>query len=57
MFKKVNWKRYFIASGIVAAVLAASQDEFTPPELLTYYAGTIMITAPVSLASTKKEDN
>jgi hypothetical protein len=55
MFKKVSWKRFFIATGIVAAVLGASQDEFTPPELLTYYAGTIMIAAPVTLASTKKD--
>jgi len=54
MFNRVNWKRYFIATGIVAAVLAASQDEFSPPELLTYYVGSMMITAPVTLASTKK---
>ena len=55
MFKKVSWKRFFISTGIIATVLGAANDEFTPKELFNFYAGTIIVAGPVVLASAKGE--
>ena len=57
MFNKINWKGFFISTGIIAAVIGAANDEFTPPQLLTYYFGTVVVAAPATLASIKKEVN